>query len=289
MSKTRILILGAGKRVKQDLLPVLVSLGYQEPDVLLLRKSGSQLLDFPQFVCTQMDHIKLHSFNPQLIISCLPTIDTIHVIHNVLKFTSPSYLFVDTPVTRIYEDLLEIQVPGGINILEDNHLVFFSNQLIQPGSKPRIIVIWRALYDYHGIALLSNTFGKLSKFFIKIRFRNFVFLLFMVGGKYVIWVGPRSYSHGKIYFFKSILSFRFFREYKLNTDSVPEWAKNYILKNLDSITAESILNSNPIRYMPFWKRMALGENLEKFLTYGENKFPTLDEAIKNERYFRKFR
>ena len=289
MGKSRILILGAGERVKQDLLPVLASLEYQESNVLLIRKSGNQLLDFPQFECTKMDEIKLRRFNPQLIISCLPTDSTIPVIEEVLKFTSPRHLFVDTPVTRIYDDLVKIRVAEGIYILEDNHLVFFSNQLIRSKIKPRIVFVRNAFYDYHGVALLSVTFGKLSKLFIKIRFRNFIFLLFMVGRTLVIWIGPRNYSRGRLYFFKSILNVRFFQEYKLNTEFISEWARNYIRENLDPITTESILNSNPIRYMPFWKRMALGEYLEKFLSNGENHFLTLDQAISNERYFKKYR
>ena len=39
--------------------------------------------------------------------------------------------------------------------------------------------------------------------------------------------------------------------------------------------------------MYFWKRMALGEYLGKFIFDGENAFITLEEALENEKFFKK--
>ena len=192
MNRARILILGAGERVRQDLLPVLVALGYQDSDLLILRKNNDQLLEFPQFMCTTMNGPKIKGFNPELIISCLPTVETIKVIREVMIFTCPYHLFVDTPITKIYRDLIELNTPKGVSVLEDNHLVFFASQLAK--VQPRLIFVKKALYDYHGVALLSKTFGKPSKRHFKIRIRNFLFLTFKVGNTIVIWMGPRKYD-----------------------------------------------------------------------------------------------
>ena len=289
MYKPRILILGAGERVKLDLLPVLVALGYGGSDLLILRKSAEQLSDFPQFVCIKMDEVVLGCFNPEIVISCLPTSDTVDVIQKVLKFTSPKNLFVDTPIAKIYKDLTRMYVPEGIHVLEDNHLVFFSSQLLNSRGNSHILIVWKAFYDYHGIALLSRTFGETSKLFFKIRLRNFLFLLFRAGRTFVIWIGPRNYSNGKLFFVKPAVKKHFLQEYKLDLKFVSDWAKNYILDNLDPVYVDKVLTSNPVRNMLFWKRMALGENLGKFLFDGENNFLKLENAIQNERYFRRFR
>lgn len=285
MTKPRILILGAGERVKQDLLPVLFSLGYQGPELLLLRKSDKQISEFPQYKCIKFDGTTLLDFNPNVVISCLPTGDTLGVIHEVLSFTSPNNLFVDTPISKISSELILLRIPGGVHILEDNHLVFFSNQFILPKNEPKVIFVLKALYDYHGVALLSKVFGKTSKRYLKFKIRNFLLLVFKSGSKLVIWVGPRNYSLGNIYFLKMKGGGCTFQKYNFSTKSAPEWTRRFLLENLDSLFAEQILSSSPIRNMLFWKRMALGEYMGRFLMDGENRFLTLEEAIENERYF----
>lgn len=289
MNKPRILILGAGKRVKQDVLPVLMHLGYQHSDLLILRKNHKQLTEFPQISCIQMNNYRLAEFNPELIISCLPTSETIEVIRKILNITAPKHLFVDTPVSKIYEDLSKLEVLSGISVLEDNHLVFFGNQLKIAKSEPRLIFVRKGLYDYHGVALLSRIFGKTSNIFFKIRVRSFLILVFKAGTRFIFWLGPRDYSSGEIYFANFRGSNSLFQKYRFDTELIPEWATSYMLENLETAEALEILGSNPIRYMPFWKRMALGENLGKFILNGENAFLTLDEALINERFFQKFR
>jgi hypothetical protein len=234
-----------------------------------------------------MEGSKLRNFDPEYVISCLPTIDTITVIQEVLQFTKPKHLIVDTPISTIYKQLTELRELSSISVLEDNHLVYFANQLEISKSKPRVIFVKNALYDYHGVALLSKTFGTLSKGYFKIRIRNFLLLIFKAGNRLIIWIGPRNYSTGMIYFIKPKLFKRFYQKYEFRNDLISDWTKNYMLENLNSSAITAILNSNPIRFMYFWKRMALGECLEKFIFDDVNFFLSLEEALENERYFRK--
>jgi hypothetical protein len=289
MARHRVLILGAGKRVKSDLLPVLTHLGFTNAEILIIRKSHEQLLDFPEFACAQFEPNLVKKFDPTLIISCLPTTCTVEVLQKVLEFTSPHNLFVDTPITKIYEDLNNLKIRGGINVLEDNHLVFFATQLRLSNEAPRAIFVLNALYEYHGVAMIYKIFGKLSHNHFKFRLRNFYFLIFKSGKTTIFWVGPRNYSKGRIYFLKRRLNKGILGKYEFEKSLIPEWTINYINKNLDFRESENILSADPVKFMPFWKRMALGEALHKFFSVGQNDFLKLDEALISEIYFQRFR
>jgi hypothetical protein len=285
MTSHRILILGAGKRVKSDLLPVLSHLGFTSSDILIIRKSHKQLLDFPEFSCAQFEPNLVKKFDPTLVISCLPTTCTVEVIQKVLEFTSPNNLFVDTPITKIYDDLNNLLIRGGTNVLEDNHLVFFANQLILPIEEPRAIFVINALYDYHGVALISKTFGNISRNYFKIKIKSFYFLVFKSGTRLVFWVGPRNYHKGKIYYFKRKFKRGILDRYEFEKSMIPDWTIEYINKNLKPQESKDIFLADPIKFMLFWKRMALGEALHKFFSVGKNEFLSLEEALMTEIYF----
>lgn len=285
MLRRRVLILGAGARVKNDLLPVLIQIGYTKSEVLIVRKTPDQLQNFPDFHCTQFDSKILKEFNPFLIISCLPTIHTLSVIQEVLKSTNPNNLFVDTPIKLIYPELSKIVIPGGIHVLEDNHLVFFLNQLEISKSSPGVIIVRNALFDYHGVALLSKAFGLNSRKYVKAKIKSFLFLIFVVGQKVVIWLGPRNYSKGEMYYSRRKRFQIIIEKYNLKTDSVSPWAFNFISSNFNPIEVARILSENPIKEMHLWKRVALGEALNEFLSQDKNSFLPLSMALKNEIYF----
>lgn len=287
MARHRILILGAGTRVRSDLLPILNHLGFTGSEVLIIRNSNNQLIDFPEYRCAQFDPKLVRKFDPTLVISCLPTPITVEVIEKVLKASSPSNLFVDTPITKIYNKLNCLKAKVAIRVLEDNHLVFFANQLSHSKDEPCAVLVLNALYDYHGVAMISKAFGKISNNFFKIRIRNFMFLIFKSGSRTVFWVGPRNYSKGKIYYLKRGFYKGNIGKFKFQNDSISDWAIAYIIKNFDITDAQNILSSDPIKFMPFWKKMALGEALHKFFLNGENEFIALDEAFMNEIYFQR--
>lgn len=281
----RILILGAGRRVTIDVLPALVHLGYKENDLLILRDSDAQLIQFPQFQCIKINSDKVEGFNPKFIISCLPCDVSESVISKVLQKCSPDCLIVDTPVSRNAKFLEGVKLPYGVYVLEDNHLVYFSRQIREYGEIFRAIMLRNAFYDYHGIAFLRSTLGELSRFRIKIRLRRFLLLLFFAGNTLIFWVGPRDYSKGEIYVSRRDLSFWKFSRLKIDQSVLSDFELAYLRSNYGPLGSKRIIEDNPIRHMLFWKQVGLAQALRALLIENQNSFITIQDSIENEKFF----
>lgn len=285
MTRPRILILGAGSRVRDDLLPALVQIGFMPNELLLIRKSQGTLTEFPEFCCTQFDPGLVRSFNPDFVISCLPSEVTPTVVYELLQHCKPLALLVDTPVQENLEFLEGLNLPNGVSVMEDNHLVFFNRQLALENPRHRMLVLRNSFYNYHGIAFLRSALGTISKFRLKFRLRNFLLLVFFSGSTMILWIGPRNYQTGQIYSIQTGKLPQMLAKVEFKPFNLTMSEQEIVNRFLDSVSQEKVMRENPIRNMLFWKRVGLTLALNDYFFRNRNNFISLREAAINESFF----
>ena len=123
--------MGAGKRVRNDILPALKAIGISEKDLLIVRKNYATLDDFPKIkVITDYKFLELEDIAKNIIlISSIPQSDTITALSKFLKIITPKAVLIDTPIFDIAKYVQAAMNEHGIeiNILEDGGLIPWLN------------------------------------------------------------------------------------------------------------------------------------------------------------------
>lgn len=285
VNRPRVLVLGAGRRVKNDVIPSLIHLGYSRAELMIVRKNSSQLKDYPQFSCIQFDPKSIFEFNPEYVISCLPPEISSTLIKQVLRCSHPHALLIDTPIKKNAEFLKSLQLPGGVFVIEDNHLVYFARQMRELKPDLKVLILRKSFYDYHGIAFLASTLGPISHFRIKIRVRRFLFLSFFAGSTLIFWIGPRNYSKGEIYALRLNRVKKGFSKLVFDSEYLSSEEKELATNHFGLDESKRVIGENPIRNMLFWKRVGLTKALGGFLLANRNEFISVRDAVRNEDFF----
>jgi predicted dehydrogenase len=100
----RILIIGAGNRVVNDVIPALGAIDFDLSKIIIVRKKAKQINKYP--IITVFDNLKtvMEEFEPELIICCVPPDELPSILSILIKFEF-IHLLVDTPIFPNLEKL----------------------------------------------------------------------------------------------------------------------------------------------------------------------------------------
>lgn len=281
----KVLVIGAGKRVTGDIIPSLFASGYGIDDIVVWRIQNQKLATFPNIkVIRGFDSIKETRFHKDLIIiSCAPPEDQFHTLNNICKIISPKTILIDTPVTFFNEaNKLNNYSLEKIYVLEDSMLIPYISKKSST-NYPFFTFVRKALFEYHGSALLERYFDDELEPLVIMNKINLKILRTKNKKNFVIWIGKRNYAKGRASFIHKLAS-----EFQLSKFS-NDLGQIY-LENLDKYVMNGIslseLCENPIKYMNVWKRIGLFQGF-KLLSQQKVIFPSLDAMVRIEEYSKK--
>jgi hypothetical protein len=285
----KVLIFGAGKRVRTDVLPSFREIGILE-NLVLVRKTDTKLEEFPNIQIVTEDNFEKSRIREfYLIIFCVAPKTLDYLLKKYFNELRSMLILVDTPVISNSTILKDIDSISSLRILEDNGLIPLRNFLSFDLEKSKIIIIFRALYYYHGMALLTSLFENSELRILRIlpKFINqYLTLLKYRSGPFVIWFHFRNYQKSSIFWFT-------FQD-KWQIDNSTKKSREYVFRLEEQISSElmskfrKLLNDREIieksitSNMLYWKRLGLFLGLERLIKSGDNVFPSLESALANE-------
>jgi hypothetical protein len=272
-----VVILGAGRRVQEDVIPSLLACGIGQNEILIVRKRPSKLLQFPKIICInslqELDKNKLSRVS--LLISCLPSdIQGIYIskLSQLFEFET---ILVDTPVEGILK-VLNQELLEHIHVLEDAGVVF--NLFHFSRTKPNLILNYRGFFEYHGVAM----FGSLTKAKLKVIVRRIPksnLRIYLAKKCICISIGQRNYSKSFI-FMADMARLRRIRLVELQTSDIRLEELYYLASQLN-IDMKLLFDKFPKNSLEV-KRLGLAFGLRQFFIHGVTIFPKLDESLMNE-------
>jgi len=272
-----VVILGAGRRVQEDVIPSILACGIGQNEILIVRKRPSKLSQFPKIICInslqELDKNKLSRV--ALLISCLPSdIQGIYIskLSQLFEFET---ILVDTPVEGILK-VLNKELLEHIHVLEDAGVVF--NLFHFSRTKPNLILSYRGFFEYHGVAM----FGSLTKAKLRVIVRRIPKLnlrIYLAKKCICISIGQRNYSKSFL-FMADIARLRRIRLVELQTSDIRLEELYYLASQLN-IDMKLLFDKFPKNSLEV-KRLGLAFGLRQFFIHGVTIFPKLDESLMNE-------
>jgi hypothetical protein len=291
---TRIILIGAGRRVVEDILPALVANGISQFEIIILRKKHRVLEDFKNIkIITSCSDLENEIFSEKVIlISSIPQLETVSAIENVLKFVSPNLVLIDTPVSAIAPQVGQLASTNdfSLKVLEDGSLIPWLGMLNSELSpRPRFYLSYRAFYLYHGMASFRKILSRQPLKVLSILNGRIIYTY--RSNKSILQIGHKDYSRGRFFWIQNrrifylgtklrwqrILKRTNLREL-ISTETFLTIISSTQKMNLDS----EVLFDNPIKYMLIWKRIGLYEGFKNLLDLDINEFSNLEVAVKNE-------
>ena len=287
--------MGAGKRVRNDILPALKAIGISEKDLLIVRKNYATLDDFPKIkVITDYKFLEFENIAKNIIlISSIPQSDTIAALSRLLKIVTPKAVLIDTPIFDIAKYVQATMNEHGIeiNILEDGGLIPWLNVFNQTKLvRTRFFLSFRAFYLFHGVSSFRNIIGE-YKFGGHSLLHGRILYCHNDKRRHILQIGSRNYANGRFFWImnKKIVYLgaelkwaKIFSRITLK-DIIPNeyYLELYQIAKKFDLDADSLFE-NPIKYMHEWKRIGLYLGLSDLLNGGEIVFHNLKIAISNE-------
>jgi hypothetical protein len=288
----RILIIGAGNRVVNDVIPALGAIDFDLSKIIIVRKSRNQIDKYPMIYVSNDIEMIMEEFKPELIICCVPPIELSSILSSLTKFKF-THLLVDTPILPNLEKLSSLSKTVSVKVLEDSKLVPWIDYLRSRVEGANIVIIKHALYEFHGLALLNELFSELKKFRLPKVIEKYLIIFYSKPYRLIIWFRKRNYLDGSILFFLKTKVFKigttsnitlqwkyaeqFFQDSSINT-------RKYLL--LDK-RDDNFADIRFIKDMLFWKRVGLMIGFKMLLINNSNIFVDLKEMIKIETALKK--
>jgi hypothetical protein len=288
----RILIIGAGNRVVNDVIPALGAIDFNLSKIMIVRKSRNQIDKYPMITIFNDLERVMEEFKPELIICCVPPNELSLILSSLIKFKF-IHLLVDTPILPNLEKLSLISKTVSVKVLEDSKLIPWIDSLRSGVEGAYIVIVKHALYEFHGLALLNELFGDLKKFRLPKIVERYLIIFYSKPCRLIIWFRKRNYLDGSILFFLKTKVFKigatsnttlqwkyaeqFFQNSSMNT-------RKYLL--LDKID-NNFADIRFIKDMLFWKRVGLMIGFKMLLINNSNIFVDLKEMIKIETALKK--
>lgn len=289
---TNILVFGMGRRIRDDLIPALTLIGLDKFNLYFMKKRPIKESWQKSFHVAGGFEELLFAGTFDFIFICVPPNEVAGCFELVKKLNFNGTLLIDTPITSFCEKFgraLEDQ-SFDIRVLEDNGLVQFAEMIRSDKFKFRIIVNWRALFDYHGISFLKSVTDERLRVRFNFKFGRFRFLLLTTSKTIVLSITPYNYSKGEIYFFDFNGGRRSFSLKTLNFYFLQCLGNHSFISKMrmeSRIMKHSHkFSSNAVSQMNCWKRLALYDALSSLFFSQENVFPTIQDSLKNEIPFR---
>jgi len=288
----QILVIGAGNRVVNDVIPALGAIDFDLSKIVIVRKSRNQIDKYPMItVFNDLERV-MEEFKPELIICCVPPSELSSILSSLIKFKF-IHLLVDTPILPNLEKLRSVSKTVSVKVLEDSRLVPWIDSLRSKVEGAHIVIVKHALYEFHGLALLNELFNGLKKFRLPRVIEKYLIIFHSEPYRLIIWFRKRNYSDGSILFFlktkvlkigatsSTILQWKytqqFFQNSSINT-------KKYLLSdNVDN----NFENIRFIKDMLFWKRVGLMIGFKMLIISNLNVFVDLEEMIRIETALKK--
>lgn len=205
---TKFIIIGSGRRVQQDVVPVLNSIGLSSKDIKIYARRNKEI--FVRNHKYRVSKIEELSYIPDktYVYIAVPTNNLKITITNILRINNSTTLLVDTPIND--SSILEEFTNSKIWVSEDSkYLGFLLKQNIK-FYKLNFMFFYKSAFAYHGIAFIESI---LSNCFFSFSVLGFYFM-FCSKGIAVIF-GKRDYEKGNI-----ILNFKRLNFPKLSNDDI---------------------------------------------------------------------
>ncbi|ASY17818.1 hypothetical protein [Candidatus Planktophila versatilis] len=276
----KILVLGAGWRVQNDVLPALIGCGVSPEDIAIVRRKPSSVPGHEAIECfSNISELPQDFISDSILLCSLPTGEVFQMLSTILTKGKPASILVDTPISMIQSELksLEWLYQIQFNVLEDSVLIPWLDDI--KDLKPAVVFIKHGLYYYHGTALMSYVANRklfrISPWSLSDSF-PWIFLDSRLRA-YIIWGSKNPNKAGG--FVLSTFG-RLVRDSNFVSTRTVDYAKGVLGESFESIGSDgSLTRSSPLSSMDEWKRIGLMLGLRKLIFSKEMAFPSIDEAI----------
>jgi hypothetical protein len=283
----RILIIGAGRRVINDVIPALKSIRFDLDSLIVVRQQKKSLERFPELRIETDLVLTLNVFKPHIVICCIP-VSQVPSITSILSNYSIPNVLIDTPVYSNSKILFNKGKIENLRILEDAALIPWIESIRKKFASCKFLFIYRSLYEYHGLVLLREIFGLPIRRIGLPKFLNKHLVFLKINKTFIFWVRKRDYRKGFMIFFSKgtskilgnpfLVDFQkeFFTNFSQNLDI------QINLEYLKEIQIQDYGNLRFIKDMLFWKRVGLAIGLNSIINHELNCFITIDEMTRIE-------
>ena len=198
MTNNKFTIIGAGRRVQQDLIPVLVYLGYLPKNISIYSsKEKSIFVRDTIYKVSNIESLNKKSIE-DLVYVAIPSKNLFETLRTIFTINPKARVIVDTPIFS--SEIVKNFANKNICVAED--AAYLSEYLIRRDNLCyyNILFMDRSAYLYHGIAFIESILDE-----IIFHFSLFgLYFAFCRQGIAVI-KGASNYERGNIYLnFKSI-------------------------------------------------------------------------------------
>ena len=283
----RILIIGAGNRVVNDVIPALGAIDFDLSKIMIVRKSRNQIDKYPMITVSNDIEMIMEEFKPELIICCVPPSELSSILSSLTKFEF-THLLVDTPILPNLEKLSSLSKTVSVKVLEDSKLVPWIDSLRSRVEGANIVIVKHALYEFHGLALLNELFSELKKFHLPKVVEKYLIIFHSKPYRLIIWFRKRNYLDGSIIFFKKtkVIKISSTSNTNLQWKYTEQFFKNCSTNTRKYLLADKVDNNFAdirfIKDMLFWKRVGLMIGFRMLIINNSNIFVDLKEMIKIE-------
>lgn len=287
-----VLVVGAGKRVRRDILPVLRGLGIRSSQTVILRQRREQVDGFEEIsVITSLKELSGYGKELVVLVS-VPGSAVNAVTSQVVQSLTPCLILFDTPVLRNVQGI--VNAVGSIcplASLEDAALVPWLVPLRRRVTvRARHLIFFRSVIGYHGAALIRQLTASRDITSIFSRPGRPTVHRLRSGVTTIDVVGYRNYETGKILIRRSSDSWRILGDQPwmgIKGLALPEVLSPEELSEIGVIGSRlgvdhHAMLRNPVRHMLGWKRFGLFVGLGEALSSRRILFPSLEDAASNE-------
>lgn len=190
----RVVVIGAGRRVSEDVIPAFESLPEQFTVTHVFAKHHSTLVGSSKKYDVQpLNTISQSVHEADVVYIAVPPEAMIDALKEIKSLRNNATLIIDTPVSRTRALEQECRLWNKVYVAEDSAFLPWLS-LVDPHTVTHILCD-QSVYRYHGIALLKKITNKNVSFALRLRSR-----LFLKLGRTTAWIHePRAYEKGRLY------------------------------------------------------------------------------------------
>lgn len=279
---TKFLILGAGRRVQEDILPSLEAVGVKPEQISIVRLQRKPIFDQPEIAVYSLSELSTDIIDGAVILSSLPPLVNRRILPELLRIGRPKLLLIDTPVDAIRHDLAAISTVYVLEVavLEDSVLIPWIGDSAVRNSK--FGLFRNSLYYNHGAALISalakGKVIRLNPWFLTRRqtllFVSSHFQVFLMAG-----FKDRSRARGSL----RARSLRRLDLTEVGSRTFETVSKEFPLLNIAKVMQVEESKRNPFEEIDAWKRVGLALGLYALVHGQEQLFPSPEQALQFEK------
>ena len=290
MENLRVLIFGSGRRVKNDLFPVLINLRIDASKIAVVRRSGRRESWHSESQVYSFEEVDQKLEVPDIVFICVPPTEVVSCLEALSTSGYSGQVFIDTPISTGLEKILKYQSRFKMNVLEDNGLLPFIPEMHKVDYRFRLIFNWRSFYNYHGVAFFRAVLNGTMAVCLSKRLGRYRVLVLSGFRTLVISITPYNYNKGSLRFFeikslRRLLVVSDLAEFSTRAKLYSGLQASDFKADSPLIFDDQALRLKPVEFMNDWKRMGLFIGIESFLKHGLMLFPSIQESFKNEKPF----